>query len=120
MNVSQATLVGAGVRVCRIEEIPLGLGHAFQVRERILAIFRTREGKVFATDNRCPHRGGPLADGLLAGEMVVCPLHLFKFHLATGDCDQAHVCEVETFPAEVRDGWVFVDTAARQEACARP
>ena len=42
-------------------------------------MFRTRTGKVFAVDGTCPHKGGPLADGMLVGEQVVCPLHAFRF-----------------------------------------
>ena len=67
-----------------------------------------RDGKVFAVDSNCPHKGGPLADGMLVGDQVVCPLHAFRFDGNTGECDQANVCAIEAYPAEVRDGTVFV------------
>jgi nitrite reductase (NADH) small subunit len=52
-------------------------------KERI-AVFHTRAGELFATQATCPHRGGPLADGLLGGCTLICPLHGWKFDLANG------------------------------------
>jgi nitrite reductase (NADH) small subunit len=99
---------GTQVRVCALEELPVGLGRAFEVGGKRVALFRTRKGGVFAVDNRCPHKGGPLAEGMLAGDSVVCPLHAFRFELKTGECDQPGTCGVKTHPVEVRDGDVFV------------
>ena len=96
------------VTVCELEELPVGLGRAFRVGSQAVAVFRTRSGKVFAVANRCPHRGGPLADGMLAGEQVVCPLHAFRFDPETGTCDQPGVCAVATYPVEVVGGLVRV------------
>jgi nitrite reductase (NADH) small subunit len=96
------------VPLCTLDEIPVGLGRPFQVGDKLLAVFRTREGRVFAIDGVCPHRGGPLADGMLAGDQVVCPYHAFKFHRATGECDQPGVCALATYPIEVTAGAVYV------------
>lgn len=93
--------------VCELDELPVGLGRAFRVGGHAVAVFRTRTGKVFAVANKCPHRGGPLADGMLAGEQVVCPMHAFRFD-AGGECDQPGVCAVETYLVEVTDGFVRV------------
>ena len=73
-----------------------------------LAVFRTRSGAVFAVDALCPHKGAPLADGMLAGDQIVCPYHAFRFDSATGACDQSGVCAVATYPVEVENGTVFV------------
>jgi nitrite reductase (NADH) small subunit len=86
------------IRVCSLEELPIGLGRAFEVSGRQVALFRTRKGNVFAVDNRCPHKGGPLAEGMLAGDSVVCPLHAFRFELTSGNCDQPGTCPVATYP----------------------
>jgi nitrite reductase (NADH) small subunit len=96
------------VALCRIDDIPVGLGRPFQVGGERIAVFRTRGGKVFAVGGTCPHRGGPLADGMLAGDQVVCPYHAFRFDPATGNCDQPGVCSVATFPVDVTDGAVSV------------
>ena len=71
-------------------------------------MFKSRTGRVFAVDGVCPHRQGPLADGMLVGEAVVCPLHAFRFEAASGACDQANVCNVATYPVEVRSGVVHL------------
>jgi nitrite reductase (NADH) small subunit len=94
--------------VCELDEIPIGLGRAFRVGGHSIAVFRTRSGKVFAVAGTCPHRGGPLADGMLAGDQVVCPLHTFRFDSDTGACDQPGECSVATYSVEVIDGFVRV------------
>jgi nitrite reductase (NADH) small subunit len=87
--------------VCRVDELPVGLGRSFVVGGHRVAVFRTRAGKVFAVANECPHRGGPLADGMLVGEQVVCPMHAFRYEAKTGHCDQAGTCAVPTYAVEV-------------------
>jgi nitrite reductase (NADH) small subunit len=67
-----------------IDRIPPGEGQTFRVAEREIAVFRTRDDEVLATQARCPHRAGLLADGLVGGGKVICPLHSYKFDLATG------------------------------------
>jgi nitrite reductase (NADH) small subunit len=102
------TTTATRVPLCTLDDIAVGLGRAFEVGGRAVAVFRARDGKVFAVDGKCPHKGGPLADGMLIGEQVVCPLHAFRFHGSSGACDQANVCAIEAFPAEVQNGTVFV------------
>lgn len=73
-------------------QIPPGEGRNFDMQGLRIAVFHTRAGEVFATQAECPHRVGPLADGLLGGTSLVCPLHAWKFDLRTGqalygDCD---------------------------------
>ena len=102
------TLAPSAVAVCSLNEIPVGLGRAFRVGGRRVAVFRSRSGRVFALDDRCPHRGGPLSDGMLAGDQVVCPLHAFRFNANSGECDQPNVCGVGTHPVEVIDGTVHL------------
>lgn len=98
----------ARVRLCVLDDLPVGLGRGFVVGGRTLAVFRTRTGRVFAVDGVCPHKDAPLADGMLAGDQVVCPYHAFRFDSATGVCEQAGVCAIATYPVEVRDGAVLV------------
>lgn len=96
------------VEVCKLDDLPVGLGRPFRVGDRVIAVFRSRSGKVFAVDGVCPHRGGPLADGMLAGDQVVCPYHAFRYDARTGECDQAGACSVTTYPARVTGGKVEV------------
>jgi nitrite reductase (NADH) small subunit len=67
-----------------LTRIPLGEGRVLTAAGIAVAVFRSRSGALFATEPHCPHRGGPLADGLVGGCLLVCPLHGFEFDLATG------------------------------------
>jgi len=68
-----------------IDRIPQGEGQTFVVAGREVAVFRTRGADtVYATQARCPHKAGLLADGIVGDGKVICPLHSYKFDLATG------------------------------------
>ncbi len=69
----------------KIEEIPAGEGRAYAVGGEQIALFHLRDGSVRALQASCPHRGGPLADGLIDESVVVCPLHGFTYDLLTGE-----------------------------------
>lgn len=68
-----------------VGDIPIGESRAYAVEDRQIAVFRLRDGSLRALDAVCPHRGGPLADGLADSRVVVCPLHGFTYDLATGE-----------------------------------
>jgi len=68
-----------------VDEIPLGEGRTFAVGDERVAVFRTRSGQLFAVQAECPHKRGPLADGLLGGTTLICPLHSWKFDLRSGE-----------------------------------
>lgn len=90
--------------------IPLGEGRVYQVGERDVAVFRSRTGSVHATEAACPHRGGPLADGLLGDGCVVCPLHGYTFELATGRARLGTCRDLITYPASIdADGRLFIE-----------
>ena len=68
-----------------VDRIPPGEGHTFLVAGREIAVFRARgTDEVYATQARCPHKAGLLADGIVGDGKVICPLHSYKFDLATG------------------------------------
>ena len=92
-----------------LADLPVGLGHAFQVGDTPIAVFRSREGKVFAVEASCPHKGGPLADGMIAGDQIVCPYHTFKYDSATGKCDQPNACALKTYAVTVEGDAVYVE-----------
>jgi nitrite reductase (NADH) small subunit len=84
-----------------LDQIPVGEGRVFRVAGRDVAVFRCRSGEVHATSAECPHRGGPLADGLVGNGSVICPLHGFAFDLRTGEA-KGHTCErLTTYHVEV-------------------
>jgi nitrite reductase (NADH) small subunit len=88
------------ITIAPLGAIPEGEGRNFVVAGDAVAVFRTRAGEVFAVQAQCPHRGGPLADGLTGGGTLICPLHAWKFDLATGTGPDA-ACALRTFAARV-------------------
>jgi nitrite reductase (NADH) small subunit len=92
-----------------ITAIPEGEGRTFDVGSEQIAVFRGRSGGVFATQARCPHRGGPLADGLLGDCTLICPLHSLKFDLVTGHSANGN-CSIKTYPARLSvAGQILID-----------
>ena len=83
-----------------LAQIPLGEGRNFNIGALHIAVFHARHGEIYATQAECPHRVGPLADGLLGGSTLVCPLHGWKFDLATGATTNGE-CGLKTYPVEV-------------------
>lgn len=80
-----------------VAQIPKGEGRNFFVGGVKVAVFRTAAGELYATQPECPHRNGPLADGLLGGSTVVCPLHDRAYDLRTGEELDAD-CRLTTYP----------------------
>ena len=103
------------VRVTTCDNIPLREGRPVVLGNREIAIFNLG-ASFLATDNRCPHQGGPLCDGIVSGETVVCPLHAWKISLHTGAVErpapQACTAQVTTYPTRVVDGVVLVGLPA--------
>jgi nitrite reductase (NADH) small subunit len=100
---------------CRVEDIPLGEGRAITLDGRRIAIFRATGGW-YALDAVCPHRGGPLADGIVCDRAVICPLHDRRFDLEDGSSPSGDV--VAAHAVAVRDGRVFVTLAAEARRAA--
>ena len=88
--------------------IPLGEGRRFVVGEHSLAVFRGRDGRLYATQARCPHRDAPLADGLVGAGQLVCPYHSYRFDLATGACANDATCSLRTYAVRDEDGLIVV------------
>lgn len=91
-----------------VDFIPLGEGRAYAIREFTIAVFRQRDGRLFAADNTCPHRGGPLADGIVGGGKVICPLHARKFDLTTGQCAEENTA-IRTYAVREVNGRIFLE-----------
>lgn len=69
--------------IANVQDLAVGDKKMILIGDRRIAIYRTAKG-IFATDNSCPHRGGPLAEGDLMGDEIVCPWHLWNFNVETG------------------------------------
>ena len=108
------------IRVTAVGNIPPNEGRPVSIGGRDLAIFNL--GDSFrAIDNRCPHSGGPLCDGIVSGSSVVCPLHAWKINLETGAVErpsQGAGLQVATYPVSVVDGVVVIELQDAKEQAA--
>jgi nitrite reductase (NADH) small subunit len=93
---------------CKLSELPEGRGKLVEVGETAVALFRVGDA-VYALENTCPHREGPLAFGDLKGGVVYCPLHAWPFELATGQCLDVPAARLRTFPVHVEGDAVEIE-----------
>lgn len=77
-----------------------------------VAVFRTGPTEVFATTDRCPHKGGPLSEGIVHGTRVTCPLHNRVFSLETGEAQGADEGSIATYEIRIEDGRLMLDASA--------
>ncbi|GAB3458801.1 nitrite reductase (NAD(P)H) small subunit [Kineococcus endophyticus] len=99
--------------VCRVEDLPVGEGRTYVVDGEQVALFRHRSGRVSAVQAACPHAGGPLADGQVDESVVICPLHLTAFDLATGEATGGGEGTIAVHPCRVEAGVVRVGVDVR-------
>lgn len=77
-----------------------------------VAVFRTGPDEVYATTDACPHKGGPLSEGIVHGTKVTCPLHNRVFSLETGEAQGADEERIATYPIRIEDGRLLLDITA--------
>lgn len=95
--------------IVALDEIPKLGSRVIDVETMKIAVFRTSEDQVFAIRNECPHKGGPLSEGIVHGTSVTCPLHNWKIDLASGKALGPDDGCTNVFPAKIENGQVFVD-----------
>ena len=96
--------------ICKVDDIPvLGARRIERTRGCAVAIFRNAEDKVFALLDRCPHKGGPLSQGIVFGESVACPLHNWTIALTDGCARSPDEGCTPRFSVKVDAGVVHVD-----------
>ncbi len=92
-----------------VSQVPLGEGRTFAVEDSQIAVFRLRDGSLRALDAVCPHKGGPLADGLADESVVVCPLHGATYDMCTG-IESGGGAPVRSYPVSEVDGRIQITT----------
>ncbi len=98
------------IPICRADEIPeLGARRVSRERGLDVALFRTGAGHVYALLDRCPHKGGPLSQGIVFGTSVACPLHNWTIGLCTGQAAAPDEGCTPKFSVKVENGQVFLD-----------
>ncbi len=114
MNAAMPTAnAGAGwVEVGRLTDIPQRGSRIVRGPDGDIAVFRTRTDEVFALLDRCPHRGGPLSQGIVWDHTVTCPLHGWCMHLNDGKAVAPDEGCTPHYPVRVEDGTVFLSLTA--------
>lgn len=92
-----------------LEDIPAQGARVVKTAQGCVAVFRTADDRVFALNDRCPHKGGPLSEGIVHGTSVTCPLHAWVFSLETGLATGADEGVVASYPVRVEGGRILLD-----------
>ena len=106
------------IDIGHLDDIPLRGARLVKTPVGCVAVFRTDHAQVYAASNACPHKGGPLSEGIVHGTSVTCPLHNWVFDLNTGQAQGADSGQIATYPVRLLDGRILLDGAAvgRQSA----
>mgnify|MGYP003139478576 FL=1 len=108
-DMSMNTKTQVWIEICRLDDIPSQGARVIRATLGCVALFRTADDRVFALEDRCPHKGGPLSQGIVHETGVTCPMHNWVIDLETGRAKAPDEGRVRTFPVEVRDGMVLID-----------
>ncbi len=95
-----------------LDDIPVRGARVVKTGAGCIAVFRTTEDEVYALDDACPHKGGPLSEGIVHGASVTCPLHNRVFAFATGEAQGADTEVTRTYPVKLEDGRLLLDISA--------
>jgi nitrite reductase (NADH) small subunit len=106
----------AWIMIGRLDDIPSLGARVVRGPGGNIAVFRTAGGQVFALDDRCPHRGGPLSQGIVFGTRVACPLHDWVIELSTGDAVVPDVGCTQIYPVRLEAGVVWLKLSAQPGA----
>ncbi|WP_068115014.1 nitrite reductase small subunit NirD [Tropicimonas marinistellae] len=101
-----------------LEDIPLRGARVVKTSLGCVAVFRASDDSVFALHDRCPHKGGPLSEGIVHGHKVTCPLHNWVFDLETGAATGTDEGEVATFATRIEAGRVLLDASVLEKQTA--
>ena len=96
-------------KLCRLEEIPLRGSRVVPSSGGSIAVFRAADDTVFALRDACPHKGGPLSQGIVHGHRITCPLHGWNVELVSGEVCAPDAGHTERFLAKVEQGVVFLE-----------
>lgn len=100
------------VAIGRLDDIPREGARLVKSPVGCIAVFRTATDEVFALSDQCPHKGGPLSQGIVHGNSVTCPLHNWVISLETGKAQGADEGEVTRYPLKVESGTIYIDGAS--------
>jgi nitrite reductase (NADH) small subunit len=99
------------ITICKLEDIPTLGSRIIKSSKGDIAVFRTSADEVFALFDKCPHKGGPLSQGIVHGKRVTCPLHNWVIELESGEAVAPDVGCAHNIAVKLEDGSVSLDLA---------
>ena len=108
MNAPVRKIKKAWIEIGEIRDIPLRGSHCVSYGEKTIAVFRTSENDIYALEDNCPHKNGPLSQGIVHDGCVTCPLHNWVISLETGQAQGADNGQTNTFPIKVQDQKILI------------
>ncbi len=100
--------MAAWQKLCDLDDIPRLGARRICVGKGPIALFRTRNDRVFALADKCPHRDGPLSQGIVHGARVTCPLHDMVIDLETGRAVGPDEGDTRTYETRINDGGIEI------------
>ncbi|ODV11527.1 MAG: nitrite reductase [Thiobacillus sp. 63-78] len=106
------------IDILAVADIPRPGARVVRHADIDIAVFRNAEDNIFALEDRCPHKGGPLSQGIVHGKKVTCPLHGWNVELDSGCAAAPDEGCAREFPVRIEDGRVWLDLTAIGRATA--
>ncbi len=104
------------IEIAKLDDIPRLGARVLRTDTMDIAVFRTAQDQVFALRDKCPHKGGPLSQGIVHGGTVTCPLHNWRIDLASGEAQGPDEGCTNSYPVKVEAGVVYLAFAAEEAA----
>jgi nitrite reductase (NADH) small subunit len=95
--------------ICPLTDIPQLGSRVVRASGKEIGVFRTEDDSVFAINNQCPHKKGPLSQGIVFGKTVQCPLHNWRISLVNGKAEEPDEGETTCYPTKIENGIVFLE-----------
>jgi nitrite reductase (NADH) small subunit len=97
------------IKIVALNDIPKLGSRLVRSADKEIAVFRTEDDRVFALHNSCPHKGGPLSQGIVYGDKVACPLHNWKINLVDGNAEEPDEGHTACFAVKVEEDMVYLE-----------
>ncbi|MDP2248764.1 MAG: nitrite reductase small subunit NirD [Nitrosomonadales bacterium] len=97
------------IKIVALNDIPKLGSRVVRSEKGEIAVFRTEDDRVFALHNSCPHKGGPLSQGIVYGDKVACPLHNWKISLVDGNAEEPDEGHTACFAVKVEEEMVYLE-----------
>jgi nitrite reductase (NADH) small subunit len=105
-------MLDSWIDIGAVEEVPVRGARVVRTPRGCLAVFRTAESEIFALDDRCPHKGGPLSQGIVHGRSVTCPLHNWVISLETGAAQAPDEGRIRAHRIRIEAGRMLLEPAS--------